>query len=101
MLGVFFQSKNYRKTISQQAAAGKIGVGRKRGILGGEVVILVADETGKIFRTSKMTGATVFSRFQDADEFNGMTVYEILEHVDGDTKKHHIRSACEQIVSRI
>lgn len=85
------QLKNYQNTLKNLSnkPSGFLGVGIQKRKLGvGAIVIVVTDKEGKVVESQVMEGVTVFSRFQECNKFNGMTLEEMrsaLQHepVDG------------------
>jgi len=74
------QFKNYRNTVAKLKSKGLIGIGREKGFLkAGNITILVCNREGKIITGEKMEGITVFSRFAEIKNFEGLSVSELKE----------------------
>ncbi|AHY46924.1 Glucitol operon activator protein (GutM) [Rubrobacter radiotolerans] len=86
-IGTYFQMSHYRKVLSEITANGTegyVGVGNAKGRLGkGVILILVSGPDGKVVRSLRMRGMTVFARFEEAPELVGLRT-EHLAQIDLD-----------------
>ena len=78
--GVWLQMRHYRQTfeaLRSQWADGTLGAGAAPGRLGKGVIALVVVDPQKIVRkTCVMQGRSVFTKFKDRPEFDGIAIGE-------------------------
>lgn len=74
-----FQVKNFRKNLREFSGNGIVGVGHNQGILKpGSIVLLNYDQKeDQIIGCRVMKGRTVFARFKNQSNFEGLTLDEI------------------------
>lgn len=73
----YFQIKDYNKVVKKLKKMGKLGIGNVKGKISKGVVVLLCANENTIVKISKMEGMSVFARFKDTDEFNGMNIEEL------------------------
>lgn len=77
-----FQIRNYQRRLRElgaMARGGYLGIGTTAGrVRAGSVVMLVANAHGKIIHAERMRGRTVFARFQELPQLQGLIVRELL-----------------------
>lgn len=73
----YFQIKDYNKVVKKLKKMGKLGIGNVKGKISKGVVVLLCANENNIVKISKMEGMSVFARFKDTDEFNGMNIEEL------------------------
>jgi glucitol operon activator protein len=77
------QVRNYRQCVRKlinRKEGEYIGVGSGRGwFRAGTVVIMVADEEGKVVNAERMHGISVFARFKPWSAINGLNVMDLAE----------------------
>jgi glucitol operon activator protein len=85
-LGVWIQMRHYQAIFSAargQWADGRMGTGAAPGRIGkGVIVLMVVDPAGSIRRVCAMQGRSVFAKFRDRAEFNGLPMGEVKERVE-------------------
>jgi glucitol operon activator protein len=78
--GVWLQMRHYRRTfeaLRSQWSDGTLGAGAAPGRLGKGVIALIVVDPKKIVRkTCVMQGRSVFTKFKDRPEFNGIAIDE-------------------------
>lgn len=95
-----FQMKNYYSTIQKMSrrGAGYLGVGvSKRRFGKGVVLVLVSDENDVIVDAKKMSGVTVFSRFEEYSEVIGENVSSLLAFNSDEQTQQALCKAVEKI----
>lgn len=80
--GTYLQMRHYRRVLGRLAGEyreGYVGVGNARSRFGkGVILILVVGEDGKVVRRAlRMRGMTVFARFREYPEMEGVGVEEL------------------------
>ncbi|TYP56780.1 transcriptional regulator GutM [Thermosediminibacter litoriperuensis] len=74
----YFQIKNLQGKIKELKKVGRVGIGSAKGrITPGNIVLIAADETGKILEAHRMSGMTVFARFKELEEMKGLYLWEV------------------------
>ena len=95
-----FQMKNYRKTIREmsQKDSGYLGVGVEKKKFGkGVVTVVVCNEEGIIIDAKKMSGVTVFSRFEEFSEVLGRNIHETADLIKDKQVVESLQSAIAKI----
>lgn len=80
-LGVWKQMQHYQKTFADlraQWSDGLMGAGAAPGRLGkGVIVLMVVNPEGIVRKTCMMQGRSVFTKFKDRSEFDGLSIAEV------------------------
>ena len=89
VVGTHLQVKKYRKAVSKLHKLGNLGVGAKRGKLGGgNIVIIACKADGKITGAEEMKGMTIFAGFKELSELVGKNIYDLKTEYQTDEKKY-------------
>lgn len=89
VFGTHLQVKKYRKAVHKLHKLGNIGVGAKRGKLGGgSVVIIACKGDGTITGAEEMKGMTIFAGFKEMPDVIGRTIYDLKIDYQTDEKKY-------------
>ncbi|GAB2546157.1 transcriptional regulator GutM [Gracilibacillus alcaliphilus] len=97
------QVKHYQKTVRKMSdrSSGYLGTGSMKRKLGiGNVVIIVADESGKIIDSKVMKGVTVFAKFTEFHELKDRYIQDI-EPNQFDDVSLSIKAAIENIQAQM
>lgn len=79
-------------------SSGYLGVGVKKERLGtGVVVIIVTDINGIILEFKKLEGVTVFARFKEVTNFNGLSLNECKQKIKDNKLGFAVSMAIEKI----
>lgn len=75
------QIKAYQKTVKAMKGTGVLGIGFKRSFLNpGEIVVLSYNRVQqRVYGCRRMRGITVFERFRNVKEYEGLSLEEIRE----------------------
>ncbi|MFC3419191.1 transcriptional regulator GutM [Salinicoccus hispanicus] len=95
-----FQMKNYYSTISEMSrrGSGYLGVGVSKKRFGkGVVTVLVSDEHDIVVDAKKMSGVTVFSRFEQYSEVIGENLSSLLAFNTDPQTQQALSKAVEKI----
>jgi glucitol operon activator protein len=80
-VGVWLQVRHYQRTFGAMRAQwsdGRLGVGAAPGRIGaGVIAMVVVSPEGVVRKLHAMRGRSVFAKFKDRPEFDGMTVEEL------------------------
>ena len=88
-IGTHLQVRKYRKSVSRLHKLGNIGVGAKRGKLGGgNIVIISCKGDGKITGAEEMKGMTIFAGFKEIPDIIGKNIYDLKGEYQSDEKKN-------------
>lgn len=76
-----FQIKAYQRTIRELKGSGILGIGFKRSMFRpGEIIVLSYSRADKkVYKCRRLKGSTVFQRFKDVKDYEGITLEEIRE----------------------
>ncbi len=89
VIGTHLQVKKYRKAVSKLHKLGNLGVGAKRGKLGGgNIVIIACKADGKITGAEEMKGMTIFAGFKEIPDIVGRSIYDLKIDYLTDEKKY-------------
>lgn len=78
----YFQITHYNKRILELKDKGVVAIGRSKGVINaGAIVILVADEDGRIIDAEIMKGISVFARFKKMRKLIGKHIEEVSENL--------------------
>jgi len=73
------QVKNLQETFSLLGKEGSLITGAQKNILKGSCIVAIAvDNEGIVKRVMYLKGYTVFARFKEYNDFDGMTMQEVL-----------------------
>ena len=102
-VGTHLQVRKYRKSVSRLHKLGNIGVGAKRGMLGGgNIVIIACKGDGIITGAEEMKGMTIFAGFKELPELIGRTIYDLkLDYLADDKKNKAYLQAIEALENRL
>ena len=102
-VGTHLQVKKYRKAVSKLHKLGNLGVGAKRGRLGGgNIVIIACKGDGIITGAEEMKGMTIFAGFKEMPEFIGRTIYDLkLDYLVDEKKNKAYLQAIEALEARL
>ena len=102
-VGTHLQVKKYRKAVSKLHKLGNLGVGAKRGRLGGgNVVIIACKGDGIITGAEEMKGMTIFAGFKEMPELIGRTIYDLkLDYLVDEKKNKAYLQAIEALEARL
>lgn len=75
----YFQIKDYNKVVRRLRKLGSLGIGNVKGKISKGIIVLLCIKDKKVVQIAKMQGMSVFARFEDIDEFNGITIGELEE----------------------
>ena len=102
-IGTHLQVKKYRKAVSKLHKLGNLGVGAKRGRLGGgNIVIIACKGDGIITGAEEMKGMTIFAGFKEMPEFIGRTIYDLkLDYLVDEKKNKAYLQAIEALEARL
>jgi glucitol operon activator protein len=85
-VGVWLQVQHYQRTfgaVRAQWSDGLLGVGAAPGRIGkGVIALVVVGPDGLIRKVQAMQGRSVFAKFKDRAEFEGMAVEELKARAD-------------------
>ena len=103
VVGTHFQVKKYRKAVSKLHKLGNLGVGAKRGKLGGgNIVIIACKGDGVITGAEEMKGMTIFAGFKELPELIGRTIYDLkLDYLVDEKKNKAYLQAIEALEARL
>ncbi len=88
-IGTHLQVRKYRKSVSRLHKLGNIGVGAKRGKLGGgNIVIISCKGDGTITGAEEMKGMTIFAGFKEIPNIVGKNIYDLKSEYQSDEKKN-------------
>ena len=78
----YLQYRSYQKAVSALQGKGWIlGIGMRKGgfhIKGGAIIVLAWDrKTNQVMACKRLQGITMWKRFEDVDDYNGMTLNEV------------------------
>ena len=101
--GTHLQVKKYRKAVSKLHKLGNLGVGAKRGKLGGgNIVIIACKSDGVITGAEEMKGMTIFAGFKELPELVGRTIYDLkLDYLVDEKKNKAYIQAIEALEARL
>jgi glucitol operon activator protein len=81
IIGTYFQMRHYREVLSgitREGGEGFVGVGNAKATFGkGVILILVSDGNDVVRRALRMRGMTIFARFKEAPDLEGMSLDEL------------------------
>ena len=103
VIGTHLQVKKYRKAVSKLHKLGNLGVGAKRGKLGGgNIVIISCKGDGTITGGEEMKGMTIFAGFKEIPGIVGKNIYGLKTEYQMDEKKYkaHLQ-AIEALEARL
>ncbi|MGB9728226.1 MAG: transcriptional regulator GutM [Nitrososphaeria archaeon] len=73
------QVKNLQETFSLLGKEGSLITGAQKNILKGSCIVAIAvDNEGIVKKVMYLKGYTVFARFKEYNDFDGMTMQEVL-----------------------
>lgn len=88
-IGTYLQVRKYRAAVSKLHKLGNIGVGAKRGKLGGgNIVIISCKGDGIITGGEEMKGMTIFAGFKEMRDIVGRKIYDLKIDYLTDEKKY-------------
>lgn len=88
-IGTYLQVRKYRAAVSKLHKLGNIGVGAKRGKLGGgNIVIISCKGDGTITGGEEMKGMTIFAGFKEMPDIVGRNIYDLKIDYLTDEKKY-------------
>ncbi len=102
-VGTHLQVKKYRKTVSKLHKLGNLGVGAKRGKLGGgNIVIIACKGDGIVTGAEEMKGMTIFAGFKELPELVGRSIYDLkLDYLVDEKKNKAYLQAIEALENRL
>ena len=103
VVGTHLQVKKYRKAVSKLHKLGNLGVGAKRGKLGGgNIVIIACKSDGVITGAEEMKGMTIFAGFKELPELVGRTIYDLkLDYLVDEKENKAYLQAIESLEARL
>ena len=103
VVGTHLQVKKYRKAVSKLHKLGNLGVGAKRGKLGGgNIVIIACKGNGIITGAEEMKGMTIFAGFKELPELVGRTIYDLkLDYLVDEKENKAYLQAIESLEARL
>ena len=103
VVGTHLQVKKYRKAVSKLHKLGNLGVGAKRGKLGGgNIVIIACKGNGIITGAEEMKGMTIFAGFKELPELVGRTIYDLkLDYLVDEKENKAYLQAIEALEARL
>ena len=103
VVGTHLQVKKYRKAVSKLHKLGNLGVGAKRGKLGGgNIVIIACKSDGVITGAEEMKGMTIFAGFKELPELVGRTIYDLkLDYLVDEKENKAYLQAIEALEARL
>jgi len=103
VVGTHLQVKKYRKAVRRLHKLGNLGVGAKRGKLGGgNIVIIACKSNGIITGAEEMKGMTIFAGFNELPELVGRTIYDLkLDYLVDEKKNKAYLQAIEALEERL
>jgi len=102
-VGTHLQVRKYRKAVKKMHKLGNLGVGAKRGRLGGgNIVIIACKSDGIITGAEEMKGMTIFAGFKELPELVGRTIYDLkLDYLVDEKKNKAYLQAIEALENRL
>ena len=89
VIGTHLQVKKYRKAVHKLHKLGNLGVGAKRGKLGGgNIVIIACKADGTVTGAEEMKGMTIFAGFNEIPDIIGKNIYNLKSEYQIDEKKY-------------
>ena len=77
---VMIQIKDFNLNYKDLRKIGMVAIGKKKGgFFAGAIVMFAIDKKGNIIKGKYMTGVTVFCRFKNLNDFNGINISNINE----------------------
>jgi glucitol operon activator protein len=85
-IGVWLQVQHYQRTFGAMRAQwsdGRLGVGAAPGRIGaGVIALIVVSPEGRVRKLHAMRGRSVFAKFKDRVEFEGITIEDLKARAD-------------------
>lgn len=104
-LGVWMQMQHYQKTFADlraQWSDGLMGAGAAPGRLGkGVIVLMVVNPDGIVRKTCMMQGRSVFTKFRDRSEFDGLSIDDVKSRAESAAYDRNVGRAVVKAIEQI
>lgn len=103
--GVWLQMQHYQKTFADLRAQwtdGLMGAGAAPGRLGkGVIVLMVVNPDGIVRKTCMMQGRSVFTKFKDRSEFDGLSISDVKSRAQAAAYERNVGNAIVKAIEQI
>jgi len=104
-VGAWMQWRHYQQSVAgnrENWKQGYLGVGKSRRKFGfGAVAMVVVSQELRVKKVQVMTGMSIFARFKDVAEYEGMSLEGLSTHLNNRQANEQISKALQDAIQRI